>query len=130
MKLKIQQASRKENEILTFVRQVAARQRTAAARAGGGFNAIGWAGRIQEGTGDNTRLSASPVLPVLPNGAVSRAHIAHLFFADAPVRTHRGMVDARGVVVGGDAGAVLASKVDRRTHAARGPCTFARTFAR
>ena len=60
MKLKIQLVSRKENEILTFVRQVAARQRTAAARAGGGFNAIGWAGRIQEGTGDNTRLSAVP----------------------------------------------------------------------
>ena len=55
MKLEIQLVSGKEMKYLpSFARSP--RQRTAAARAGGGFNAIGWAGRIQEGTGDNMSI--------------------------------------------------------------------------
>ena len=117
MKLAILLVSRKKNRKHTFVRQ-APRQSTA---RGSGFNAIGWAGRIRRAPGTTLHLLCVYLLsPVVPNGAAVSRISAHLFFA-SPIGTHRRTLDARGVFVGGDAGAVLAGKVDHRIHAAQGP---------
>ena len=117
MKLEIQLVSRKEiKNIPSFARSPRAkalRRRTRTRTRRMPCDGLGerWARSVRQ----RGQHASIPVR----NGAVSRAHQSAPFCAASPMRKPGGMVSARGVAVGEGAGAVLAGKVDRRTHAAR-----------
>ena len=117
MKLEIQLVSRNDiKNIPSFAMPPCAKAAAPHAHAAEAMRragrAMGWAGICPAGGTTRVYLQSA-------NSAVSRAHQSAPFCAASPMRKPGGVVSARGVAVGEGAGAVLAGKVDRRTHAAR-----------